>query len=141
MSEVDKFDFTRSDCGCKIESGDRFQPLFDAMGLLPAIVVEHGSKDVLMFAWMNEDALSETLESGRATFWSRSRRKLWRKGEESGNTMQVREVRTDCDQDVVLISVTMSGDKVACHTGKKSCFYRSIDKETTSPTYIRLKSD
>lgn len=126
MSDTTSLKFPRSGDKADIESGVTFQPLFNSDGLLPAIVTEHGSRQVLMFAWMNEAALSQTLETGRATFWSRSRKELWQKGEESGNTLTVAEIRTDCDQDVLLLSVTMGGDKVACHTGAKSCFYRQV---------------
>jgi phosphoribosyl-AMP cyclohydrolase len=109
-----------------IEEGNRFTPRFDADGLLPAIVTEDGTGDVLMFAWMNGEALDLTTSTGFAHFWSRSRRKIWRKGEESGNQLRVLEIRTDCDQDVVWLRATVEGDGVACHTGRKSCFYRRL---------------
>lgn len=109
-----------------IERGTAFQPKFDGDGLIPAIVTDAKSAAVLMFAHMNADALRLTLQTGRAHFWSRSRAKLWKKGEESGNLLTVIELRTDCDQDVILISVEVAGTGVACHTGAKSCFYRRV---------------
>jgi phosphoribosyl-AMP cyclohydrolase len=109
-----------------IESGDVFRPKFDRDGLIPAIVTDAASGVVLMFAFMNEAALRLTLESGVAHFWSRSRNKLWKKGEESGNVLMVAEMRTDCDQDVVWLTAAVAGDGVACHTGATSCFYRKL---------------
>ena len=98
----------------------------DENGLMPVVVQEVGSKDVLMFAWMNRDALARTVESGEAVYWSRSRRKLWHKGEESGHTQKVIEVRTDCDNDVILLIVEQVGG-IACHTGRHSCFYQKLE--------------
>jgi phosphoribosyl-AMP cyclohydrolase len=109
-----------------IEEGCDFQPKFDADGLIPAIVTEAGSGEVLMFAWMNEEALALTIETGIGHFWSRSRKSLWKKGAESGNLLTVVELRTDCDQDVVWVRADVQGDGVACHTGRHSCFYRSV---------------
>jgi phosphoribosyl-AMP cyclohydrolase len=102
---------------------------WDADGLVPAIAQEKGSGDVLMFAWMNREALALTAELGRAVYWSRSRRKLWRKGEESGHVQQVHDIRLDCDNDVVLLSVTQLGHEpgIACHTGRHSCFFQRYD--------------
>jgi phosphoribosyl-AMP cyclohydrolase len=110
----------------EIEEGASFQPKFDAGGLIPAIVTEATSGEVLMFAWMNGEALARTLETRSAHFWSRSRRALWRKGEESGNTLEVVELRTDCDQDVVWLRVRVSGRGLVCHTGRRGCFYRAV---------------
>jgi phosphoribosyl-AMP cyclohydrolase len=110
----------------EVERGLTFQPAFDADGLMPAIVTDAVSGDVLMFAWMNREALARTLETRVGHFWSRSRGRLWRKGEESGNVLNVAEVLTDCDQDVVWLKVTVAGNGVACHTGARSCFYRSV---------------
>ena len=110
----------------EIETGSRFTPLFDAAGLVPAIATDADSGEVLMFAWMNAEALRRTIESGEAVFYSRSRSRLWKKGEESGNLLSVKEVRTDCDQDVVWLLVEVEGDGVACHTGAPSCFYRRL---------------
>jgi phosphoribosyl-AMP cyclohydrolase len=93
----------------------------DSAGLIPAIVQDAATGEVLMVAWMNADALRRTLETGEAHYWSRSRKKLWRKGEESGNVQRVREIRTDCDKDTLLLRVEQVGG-AACHTGYRSCF-------------------
>ena len=111
----------------EIETGRRFTPLFDANGLIPAIVSDAASGEVLMFAWMNAEALDRTLTSGDAVFYSRSRRKLWKKGEESGNVLRVVEMRTDCDQDALWIKARVEGGGVACHTGARTCFYRLVE--------------
>jgi phosphoribosyl-AMP cyclohydrolase len=110
----------------EVETGLVFQPRFDADGLIPAIVTDAASGEVLMFAWMNAEALAQTLETRIGHFWSRLRGRPWKKGEESGNLLRVSEVRTDCDQDVVWLKVTVEGAGVACHTGERSCFYRSL---------------
>jgi phosphoribosyl-AMP cyclohydrolase len=110
----------------EVETSLAFQPKFDADGLIPAIVTDAASGDVLMFAWMNEEALALTLETRVGHFWSRSRGRLWKKGEESGNILRVSELRTDCDQDVVWLKATIEGAGVACHTGERSCFYRTL---------------
>ena len=110
----------------EVETAPLLQPKFDADGLIPAIVTDARSGEVLMFAWMNEEALARTIESKLAHFWSRSRGALWKKGEESGNLMSVDEMRVDCDQDVVWLRVSIGGDGVACHTGARSCFFRRI---------------
>lgn len=99
---------------------------WDDAGLVPAIAQDAESGRVLMMAWMNRDALHQTLQSGEVVYWSRSRDRLWHKGEQSGNTQQVVDVRIDCDADVVLLAVEQRGG-VACHTGRESCFYRSRD--------------
>ena len=99
---------------------------WDANGLVPAIAQEVGSNDVLMMAFMNREALAKTAELGEAVYWSRSRGRLWKKGEESGNVLEVSELRTDCDQDAIWLKVVVAGDGVACHTGERSCFYRSL---------------
>ena len=109
-----------------IEHGAEFQPKFDAQGLLPVIVTEAQGNSVLMFAYMNAEALRLSLETGVAHFWTRSRQRIWRKGEESGNILAIREARTDCDQDVLLLKVEIAGKGVACHTGAHSCFYRTL---------------
>ena len=105
------------------------QVRWDAQGLVPAIAQEKDSGDVLMFAWMNREALRQTAELGRAVYFSRSRGKLWFKGEESGHVQQVHEIRLDCDNDVVLLKVTQLGHApgIACHTGRHSCFFRVLD--------------
>jgi phosphoribosyl-AMP cyclohydrolase len=104
---------------------------WDRDGLVPVIAQEVGSNDVLMFAFMNREALARTAETGHAVYWSRSRQRLWHKGEESGHVQQVQEIRLDCDKDVVLLKVTQLGHEpedpsIACHTGRHSCFYRKL---------------
>ena len=94
-------------------------------GLIPAIVQDHASGEVLMMAYMNPEAWNETLATGKATFWSRSRKQLWVKGESSGRTQRVQEIRVDCDGDTVLLKVIQQGG-AACHTGHPSCFYRRV---------------
>jgi phosphoribosyl-AMP cyclohydrolase len=102
---------------------------WDADGLVPVIAQERASGDVLMFAWMNREALARTAESRQAVYWSRSRRRLWHKGEESGHFQQVHQIRLDCDNDVVLLEVTQLGHEpgIACHTGRHSCFYQRLE--------------
>jgi phosphoribosyl-AMP cyclohydrolase len=94
-------------------------------GLVPVVVQEAGGGKVLMFAWMNREALKSTVSSGEAVYWSRSRKKLWRKGEESGHVQKVKEIRLDCDQDVLLLTVEQIGG-IACHTGRHSCFFQKL---------------
>ncbi len=103
---------------------------WDAQGLVPVIAQEASTGDVLMFAWMNREALQKTAELGRAVYFSRSRNKLWLKGEESGHVQQVHEIRLDCDQDVILLQVDQTGHQpgIACHTGRHSCFYSRLDE-------------
>ena len=95
-------------------------------GLIPAIAQDAETGEVLMFAWMNRESLRLTFEEGRAVYWSRSRGRLWRKGEESGHVQQVREIRTDCDRDVILLKVHQVGG-IACHTGRRSCFFHRLE--------------
>jgi phosphoribosyl-AMP cyclohydrolase len=121
-----------------IERSDVFQPKFDADGLIPAIVTDTVTGAVLMFAFMNAAALVLTLETGHAHFWSRSRKQLWKKGEESGNLLAVGEIRTDCDQDVLWLTASVSGAGVACHTGAMSCFYRVLDGTPGQGDGVRL---
>jgi phosphoribosyl-AMP cyclohydrolase len=111
----------------EIELGTTLQPKFGPDGLIPCITQEISTGQVLMFAFMNAESLAHTLKTGRATYWSRSRGKLWVKGEESGNVQIVKELFADCDQDVLLIKVEQSGAaNAACHNGYKSCFYRRL---------------
>jgi phosphoribosyl-AMP cyclohydrolase len=99
---------------------------WNADGLVPAVAQDAGSGEVLMLAWMNRESLARTVETGEATYWSRSRRALWRKGETSGHVQKVVEVRLDCDADVVLLRVESVGG-VACHTGRRRCFFRKLE--------------
>jgi phosphoribosyl-AMP cyclohydrolase len=119
---------------------------WDSKGLVPVIAQEQGSNDVLMFAWMNREALQKTVELGQAVYFSRSRNKLWYKGEESGHVQKVHEIRMDCDNDVVLLKVTQLGHEpgIACHTGRHSCFFsvlkdgvwQSVDPVLKDPSTI-----
>jgi phosphoribosyl-AMP cyclohydrolase len=118
--------FASRGSSAEIEQGLLFQPKFDTDGLIPAIVTDAASGEVLIFAWMNAEALALTIETGVGHFWSRSRKKLWKKGEESGNLLRVSEMRIDCDQDALWLKVSVEGNGVACHTGERSCFYRSL---------------
>ena len=108
----------------QLEEGTAFAPRFDAAGLVTVVTVEVGTNDVLMLAHMNAQALALTMETGIAHYWSRSRGKIWKKGETSGEAQEVVELRTDCDQDAVILVVNQAGRGAACHTGRKSCFYR-----------------
>ena len=109
----------------EIEEGLAFAPQFGADGLITAVVTDATSGDVLMVAHMNQDALAKTVASGEAWYYSRSRRKLWKKGESSGHVQRVVELRVDCDQDALWLKVEQAGEG-ACHTGRRSCFYRAV---------------
>jgi len=99
---------------------------WDADGLVPVIAQEHDTGDVVMFAWMNREALQLSVETNQAVYWSRSRNRLWRKGEESGHVQKIHEIRLDCDEDVILIKIEQVGG-IACHTGRHSCFFKRLD--------------
>lgn len=105
---------------------------FDSNGLVPAIVQDSNTKEVLMMAWMNAESLRSTLETGEAVFWSRSRKEIWHKGATSGNVQKVVEVRVDCDADTLLVLVEPAGP--ACHTGERTCFYRSMTMDDGKPS-------
>ncbi|GGF17499.1 phosphoribosyl-AMP cyclohydrolase [Youhaiella tibetensis] len=111
----------------ELEEGTAFAPRFDASGLVTAVTTEAGSGRVLMVAHMNAEALALTLQTGEVHYWSRSRARIWKKGESSGEIQKLIEMRTDCDQDVVLLTVEQTGRGAACHTGRKSCFYRIVE--------------
>ena len=100
-------------------------------GLIPAVIQDASSHEVLMVGFMNEEALALTRDTGFATFFSRTRNKLWKKGETSGNTLAVRQILVDCDDDTVLLRVTRNGDGNVCHTGERTCFYRTLDANDT----------
>ena len=110
-----------------LEQGDTLAPSFDAAGLIAAVATHADTGEVLMLAWMNAEALSKTLETGKAYYFSRSRQELWRKGATSGQVQQVDEIRVDCDQDAVWLKVRPQGDGGTCHTGQRSCFYRAVE--------------
>lgn len=110
---------------------------FDDNGLIPVIAQDAGQGTVLMVAWMNAEALAETVRTQRAVYWSRSRQKLWRKGEESGHVQHVHEIRLDCDADVILLSVTQEGG-IACHTGRQSCFYQRLEGPESEHQWVSV---
>lgn len=109
-----------------LEEGLVFSPRFDAAGLVTAVVTDARDGMLLMVAHMNADALALTLDTGVAHYWSRSRNALWKKGETSGNLQKVVELRTDCDQDAIWLKVEVAGHDATCHTGRRSCFYRTV---------------
>lgn len=111
-----------------LEEGAAFTPRFDANGLIVCVTVETGTREVLMVAYMSALALERTIETGEAHYWSRSRNSLWRKGDTSGQVQQVVSLSVDCDQDAILLEVAPGGDGKACHTGRKSCFYRKLQR-------------
>jgi phosphoribosyl-AMP cyclohydrolase len=112
-----------------LEEGAEFAPRFDANGLLVCVTVDAASRDILMVAYMNRLALDKTIETGFAHYWSRSRNCLWRKGETSGQQQKVVSLAVDCDQDALLLEVRPGGDGGACHTGRKTCFYRTLGED------------
>ena len=118
----------------QLEEGQDFAPRFDAAGLVTAVTIEAGTNEVLMLAHMNAEALTLTLKTGIAHYWSRSRSKIWKKGETSGELQEVIEMRVDCDQDAIVLSVKQAGRGAACHTGRKSCFYRRVSVEDGAAT-------
>jgi phosphoribosyl-AMP cyclohydrolase len=124
----------------EVELGSVLQPNFGADGTIPCITVDRASGEVLMFAFMNAESLAHTIRTGKATFWSRSRGKLWVKGEESGNELRVSELLVDCDQDVLLVKIDNAGPG-ACHNGYRSCFYRRLapGADAAHPASLRLE--
>ena len=122
----------------EIEEGTILQPKFDADGLVTAVATDAATGELLMVAHMNSEALSKTIRSGEAHYYSRSRRKLWRKGEESGHTQRVVEMRVDCDQDAVWLKVEQQGPG-ACHTGRRSCFYRAVPLGQTGEVRLEFR--
>ena len=130
---------TQSGDKAELEEGLSFAPRFDASGLVTCVATDARSGDVLMVAHMNDEALRKTIETGDAWYYSRSRKKLWRKGETSGHVQRVVEMRTDCDQDAVWIRVEQSG--AACHTGRHSCFYRAVTNENGGAKLVFVNAD
>lgn len=110
---------------------------WDEVGLVPVIAQEVGSNDVVMFAWMNREALSRTVETGEAVYWSRSRKKLWHKGEESGHVQKVKEIRLDCDEDVILLKIEQV-EGIACHTGRHSCFFQKFEGNVDEGEWVAV---
>ncbi|THK40041.1 phosphoribosyl-AMP cyclohydrolase [Ensifer sp. MPMI2T] len=112
-----------------LETGPAFTPRFDEKGLVTAVVTDARDGELLMVAHMNAEALALTIETGIAHYYSRSRKGLWKKGESSGNLQTVQEIRTDCDQDAIWLKVSVAGHDATCHTGRRSCFYRTVGVE------------
>ena len=135
---MNNFVFPARTTSTEIELGTTLQPKFGADGLIPCITQDAITGEVLMFAFMNAEALALTIGTGVAHFWSRSRAALWKKGAESGNVFNVVEMRTDCDQDVLWVRVAVDGDAHACHTGRRSCFYRLVPVPGVAGTATHL---
>jgi len=123
-----------------LEEGAALTPKFDASGLVTAVVTEAASGDVLMVAHMNAEALAKTIETGEAWYFSRSRQRLWKKGEQSGHVQRVVELRVDCDQDAVWLKVEQAGEG-ACHTGRRSCFYRAVPLGSAGQAKLNFVED
>jgi phosphoribosyl-AMP cyclohydrolase len=132
---------SRSD-KAQLEEGSSFAPKFDADGLIPAVAIDATTREPLMLAYMNEESLRLTLELGEAVYWSRSRKEIWHKGKTSGHTQKIVEIRTDCDQDALILLVNQQGAG-ACHTGRTTCFYRRVGTPDSAgiPTLIQTQSD
>ncbi|MES0881557.1 phosphoribosyl-AMP cyclohydrolase [Roseibium sp. SCP14] len=125
-----------------VENGDLLMPKYDQDGLIVAVVTEVTSGDVLMVGYMNEEALGRTIDTGEAWYWSRSRQSYWKKGETSGQVQTVHEILTDCDQDALVLKVSVAGNGATCHVGYRSCFYRKVVKpETGAVRLARVEAD
>lgn len=129
MTDVSKSPFPAPGSKSELESGTVLSPRFGPDGLITAVTIDAHDATILMVAHMNAEALSLTLETGIAHYWSRSRQEIWKKGATSGNMQSVREIRVDCDQDCVLLKVETAGDGANCHTGRQSCFYRTVERD------------
>lgn len=121
-----------------VEEGDRLMPKFDQDGLIAAVVTDFKTSEVLMVGYMNEEALKRTIETGEAWYWSRSRQGFWKKGETSGQIQKVQEILTDCDQDALVVKVTVEGNGATCHVGYRSCFFRKVSN--TQNGTVRLEN-
>ncbi|MBB3440560.1 phosphoribosyl-AMP cyclohydrolase [Sinorhizobium sp. B11] len=130
-----------SDDKSELEDAGDFTPRFDDRGLITAIVTDAGDGELLMVAHMNANALALTIQTGIAHYFSRSRGKIWKKGETSGNLQTVKEIRTDCDQDAIWLKVEVAGHDATCHTGRRSCFYRTITLEDGKPMLTIVDDD
>jgi phosphoribosyl-AMP cyclohydrolase len=119
-----------------LEEGTSFTPKFDEQGLITAVVTDARDGELLMVAHMNAEAISLTLETGIAHYYSRSRAKIWKKGESSGNLQTVKEIRVDCDQDAIWLKVEVAGHDATCHTGRRSCFYRTAQLSDGQPALV-----
>lgn len=123
-----------------IDETTSFTPKFGPDGLIPCITVSAATGEVAMFAYMNEEALTKTIETGEVYYWSRSRGELWHKGATSGTTQIVKDIRIDCDQDCILITAEIQGSGAGCHTGRKTCFYRKIEKDENGNITLKMSS-
>ncbi|XYK80431.1 MAG: phosphoribosyl-AMP cyclohydrolase [Labrenzia sp.] len=121
-----------------VEEGDRLMPKFDQDGLIAAVVTDFKTSEVLMVGYMNEEALKRTIKTGEAWYWSRSRQGFWKKGETSGQIQKVQEILTDCDQDALVVKVTVEGNGATCHVGYRSCFFRKVSN--TQDGTVRLEN-
>ena len=122
-----------------MEEGSDFAPRFDDAGLIPAMAIDAETNAPLMFAFMNRESLALTLETGLAHYYSRSRGSLWKKGETSGQLQQIERIRTDCDQDVLVLEVRIAGDGAACHTGRATCSYRRVNPDRSLTTIDNVR--
>lgn len=120
-----------------VETGALLMPKYDRDGLIVAVVTDHATGEVLMVGYMNEEALKRTIETGEAWYWSRSRKGFWKKGETSGQVQTVHEILTDCDQDAIVLKVSVSGNGATCHVGYRSCFFRKVVSTDGGP--VRLE--
>jgi phosphoribosyl-AMP cyclohydrolase len=125
----------------RLETGRALTPRFDASGLVTAVATDADSGEVLMVAHMNAEALALSIETGIAHYWSRSRQAIWKKGETSGNFQEIVEMRVDCDQDAVWVKVRPQGDGTACHTGRRSCFYRIVRQTNGNAELVDVPKD
>lgn len=138
MADFEPAPFATRGSKAEVEEGDRLAPKFDADGLITAVAVDADDGVVLMVAHMNERALALTIETGEAHYYSRSRGRLWKKGEESGHVQKLVELQVDCDQDAVVMRVRMGGTGAACHTGHRSCFFRSVPLGSAPTPALKL---
>ena len=124
----------------ELDETTSFAPKFDDMGLIAAMAIDHETREPLMLAYMNEESLKMTIEKGEAVYYSRSRQEIWHKGATSGHTQKIHEIRTDCDQDALILYVTQQGAG-ACHTGRRSCFYRAVSFPQNNPLDLDFVDD
>jgi phosphoribosyl-AMP cyclohydrolase len=124
-----------------VENGDLLMPKFDQDGLIAAVATEVNTGEVLMVGYMNAEALKRTIDTGEAWYWSRSRQSFWKKGETSGQVQTVHEILTDCDQDALVLKVSVAGNGATCHVGYRSCFYRKVIKPESGAAHLERVED
>jgi len=122
----------------ELENGSVLAPRFNSDGLVSAVAQDYETGEILMLAHMNDEALQKTIETGKSHFWSRSRQELWLKGETSGNILHVKDILTDCDQDAIILKVSLEGEG-ACHTGARSCFFRKVVTDSGQTTLVQIE--